>query len=193
MLEGKKVGQNVVVYDTDGYYMGVSIAEKLGRDGASVTYITAFDNIGPYMRFTLEEQRMCQTLAEVGVEVVSKHLVLGFDPGVVHALDHWAGRERDFQADGIVTVTQRNSDCAIYDQLQASPDQLQEAGIKGLFLIGDAEVPGLIAQSVFSGHRLGREIDSPDPNVPVPFVRERRLIGNGSDAELRSASIAVSV
>ena len=47
MLEGKNVGQNVVVYDTDGYYMGVSIAEKLARDGAAVTYITAFDNIGP--------------------------------------------------------------------------------------------------------------------------------------------------
>ena len=40
------------------------------------------------MRFTLEEQRMCQTLAEVGVEVVSNHLVLGFEAGAVHPADH---------------------------------------------------------------------------------------------------------
>ena len=38
MLEGKELaGDSVVVYDTDGYFMGVSIAEKLALDGKPVT------------------------------------------------------------------------------------------------------------------------------------------------------------
>ena len=84
----------MLVYDTDGYYMGVSIAEKLARDGCSVTYMTPFDNIGPYMRFTLEEQRMCQTLAEVGVEVVSHQMLLGYEDGAASILQVWSGAEQ---------------------------------------------------------------------------------------------------
>jgi dimethylamine/trimethylamine dehydrogenase len=32
--------------------------------------------------------------------------------------------------------------------------------------------PRLIAECVFDGHRLAREIDSPDPAMPLPFLRE---------------------
>jgi dimethylamine/trimethylamine dehydrogenase len=33
--------------------------------------------------------------------------------------------------------------------------------------------PQLIADAIFDGHRLAREIDSEKPAVPLPFVRER--------------------
>ena len=46
--------------------------------------------------------------------------------------------------------------------------------------IGDCYAPNFIAESIFSGHRLGREIDSPNPDRPFPFIRERRLL-NASD------------
>jgi dimethylamine/trimethylamine dehydrogenase len=32
--------------------------------------------------------------------------------------------------------------------------------------------PRLIADCVFDGHRLAREIDSDDPSVPLPYARE---------------------
>ena len=45
-----------------------------------------------------------------------------------------------------------------------------------LYRVGDCEAPRLIADAVFSGHRLAREIDSDNPAVPLPFKRERKVI-----------------
>jgi dimethylamine/trimethylamine dehydrogenase len=175
IVEGKQLGERVLVYDTDGYYTGASIAEKLARNGARVTYLTPFDTLAPYLRFTLEEQRMCATLTELGVEIVPQHLLLKVRPGEATVLQVWTRNARTLPCDGIAVVTQRLSDCAIYDELDEEREGLEAAGIKGLFLIGDAEAPGLIAQSIFAGHRLAREIDSPDPATPLPFVRELPL------------------
>ena len=43
--------------------------------------------------------------------------------------------------------------------------------------IGDCVEPRVIAEAVFDGHRLGREIDTPDPATPLPFIREQRILG----------------
>jgi dimethylamine/trimethylamine dehydrogenase len=39
----------------------------------------------------------------------------------------------------------------------------------------------ILAESIFSGHRLGREIDSTNPDRPLPFIRERRLLSASND------------
>ena len=48
-------------------------------------------------------------------------------------------------------------------------------------MIGDASAPRMIADSIFDGHRLAREIDSPNPAMPLPFIRERRLWGEATN------------
>ena len=35
--------------------------------------------------------------------------------------------------------------------------------------------PRLLAEAIFDGHRLAREIDSPDPEIALPYLRERPL------------------
>jgi dimethylamine/trimethylamine dehydrogenase len=52
-----------------------------------------------------------------------------------------------------------------------------------VYRIGDCVALRLIADCVFDGHRLAREIDSPNPAAPLPFIRERRLAGEASDAD----------
>ena len=47
--------------------------------------------------------------------------------------------------------------------------------------IGDCYAPNFIAETIFSGHRLGREIDSAHPDRPLPFIRERRLLNASKD------------
>jgi dimethylamine/trimethylamine dehydrogenase len=181
VLDGKPAGERVVVYDTDGYYMGATMAERLAADDRKVTYITPFDSMAPYMRFTLEEQRQYQRLVELGVEIVAQTLVLAAEPGRAQLLQHWAGEERTIELDSIMVVTQRNSRSALYDELKADQDALDAAGISAVYCIGDAWAPGMIAQSVFSGHRLAREIDSDDPSTPLPFIRERRIVDSVED------------
>jgi len=41
-----------------------------------------------------------------------------------------------------------------------------------VYLIGDAEAPRLIADATFSGHRLAREIEEANPQLPLPYKRE---------------------
>jgi dimethylamine/trimethylamine dehydrogenase len=190
VLDGKEAGERVLVYDTDGYYMGVTMAERLAADGRKVTYVTHFDAMAPYMRFTLEEQRQYQRLVELGVEIVTQTLVLSAEPGRADLLQHWAGSESSVEFDSIMLVTQRNSRSALFDELKSDQGRLDEADINAVYCIGDAWSPGLIAQAVFSGHRLAREIDSDDPSTPLPFIRERRLVGAAEDEyALGAASI----
>lgn len=74
-------------------------------------------------------------------------------------------------------VTQRRSNEALFRELKDAVglEALAAEGVEALYRIGDCEAPRLVADAVFSGHRLAREIDSADPEVPLPFKRERRV------------------
>ena len=73
-------------------------------------------------------------------------------------------------------MTQRLSDDALYLDLTADQEALSEAGIDAVYRVGDCVAPRLIADAIFDGHRLAREIDGPDPAVALPYLRERPLI-----------------
>ena len=83
------------------------------------------------------------------------------------------------EVDGVVLVTQRVSDDALYRELVADPEALEREGVEAVYRIGDCVAPRLIADAIFDGHRLAREIDSPDPAHALPYLRERPLV-NGS-------------
>ncbi|MCY3584377.1 MAG: FAD-dependent oxidoreductase [Acidimicrobiaceae bacterium] len=190
VLDNKELGRRVLVVDHDNYYMGSAMAQYAAEHGAEVTYVTHWDSLGEYLRFTLEEQRMWERLTQLGVEVHSQHLTMSLEDGTGQFLHMWSGKERTIDFDSAILVTQRNSVCDIYDELHDDIERLADAGIASVHLIGDANTPGMIAQSVFSGHRLAREFDSPDPAVALPFIRERRLLdADEDDYTLSSASI----
>src|SRR6266513_1393012 len=129
--------------------MGVSLAEKLALEGKKVTILTPMGHIAPYMHFTLEAPNMHRKLHKLGVEVVTYHMPSKIEAGGITA-EH------------------------VYDE-DGHSKTLAAEGVDALYRIGDCEAPRLIADSVFSGHRLAREIDSPNPEVPLPFKRERRV------------------
>jgi dimethylamine/trimethylamine dehydrogenase len=116
-------------------------------------------------------------------------VLVSVEPGSAPLADIWTEEERVVEADTVVLVTQRVPDDALYKQLADDEDALAGAGIKGLYQIGDCLLPSLIAEAVFSGHRLAREIDSPNPRVPLPYIRERRLV-NATDEDFRLDSAA---
>jgi dimethylamine/trimethylamine dehydrogenase len=115
------------------------------------------------------------------VTILSQHLVQSYERGKAQLVHLWGGHEVTLDVDSLALATGRYSDSALYDELADDKARLDAAGISQLHLIGDAYAPGIIAQAVFSGHRLAREIDSPNPDVPLPFIRERRLVGATED------------
>jgi dimethylamine/trimethylamine dehydrogenase len=179
MVEKKPVpGERVVVYDCDGYFMAASLAEKLAREGHKVQLVTSRETIAPYMHFTLESHRMLQLLTELEVEFFTHHMVTAVEEGSVRGENAYApGRAVEWKADALVLVTQRLSNDALYAELAAQPEELTGAGIEGLFRIGDCVVPRILAEAIFDGHRLGREIDTDNPAVALPYIRERRVLG----------------
>jgi dimethylamine/trimethylamine dehydrogenase len=169
-------GNSVLVYDCEGYFMGVGMAEILATAGRAVRYVTPLQVVGPFLDHTDEGVVVRQGLADLEVQTaVGTELV---SIGAGECLLRRLRREDLVAADAVVLVTARVSNDALHRELKADA-----AGIEAVYAIGDCVAPRLIADCVFDGHRLAREIDSPDPRRPLPYLRERRLIS----AEPRAA------
>jgi dimethylamine/trimethylamine dehydrogenase len=176
MVEGKRPpGSRVAVVDYEGYFTGTAIAEQLRGEGLEVEFVTSHETVSPYSDQTLEGRPVRQRLHDLGVVVHRGVVVDRIVEGGIE-LEGEFGARSQLEVDGVVLITQRLSDDALYQELAAEPAALAAAGIEGLYRIGDCVAPRLIADAIFDGHRLAREIDSDDPSQPLPYLRERPLV-----------------
>jgi dimethylamine/trimethylamine dehydrogenase len=176
MVDGKKPpGKRVLVFDAEGYYVGPGVAEKLALDGFEVELVSAHDVVSPLSDETLEGTLLRAHLHEAGIAQRAGVLLAGIEPGRVSATDH-LGESLELEADAVVLVTQRLSNEELYLELKADEDALDREGIEAVYRIGDCVAPRLIAEVIFDGHRLAREIDSEDPAVPLSYKRERLVL-----------------
>ncbi|MGZ4430217.1 MAG: oxidoreductase, partial [Gaiellales bacterium] len=167
LLHGKRPpGRRVVVYDAEGYFMAAGLAELLAGEDRQVELVTGFDVVAPFCQETLEDALVKQRLHEMGVTMRRGVTVTGIEPGAVTCQDEFGGPLR-LAADGIVLVTQRVSDDALYHELDGT--------LPAVYRVGDCVAPRLLADAIFDGHRLAREIDAEQPEVALPFLRERPL------------------
>ncbi len=177
MLEGKRPsGKRVAVVDYEGYFCGATLAELFRGEGYEVDFVTSHDAVSPYCDQTLEGLPARRRLHEIGVRAHRSCTVLEIQDGGIELEGEFGARSR-LDVDGVVLVTQRISDDALYRELAADRAALEEAGIESLYRIGDCVAPRLIADAIFDGHRLGREIDADDPRHALPYLRERPLVG----------------
>jgi dimethylamine/trimethylamine dehydrogenase len=176
MVAGKAAGRRVVVFDSEGYFMGYSLATLLARRGHEVTFVTTHSRVSPYSNFTLEAPRVNREIRELCRAVVTDHYVTRIDEGRIALACGWTGREAAMEADSIVLVTQRRSDNALFNAVRYDQEGRAANFIAAVHGVGDCMMPNFIAEAVFSGHRLAREIDSTDPANPLPYIRERRLL-----------------
>ncbi|TMB87800.1 MAG: dimethylamine dehydrogenase, partial [Chloroflexi bacterium] len=178
MVEGKRPpGSRVAVVDYEGYFTATAIAEQLRGEGFEVTFVTSHESVSPYSDQTLEGRPVRQRLHDLGVAVQRGVAVERIAKGGLE-LEGEFGSRSQLEVDGVVLITQRLSDDALYRDLAADPAALAAAGIEGLYRIGDCVAPRLIADAIFDGHRLAREIDSDDPSQPLPYLRERPLVAD---------------
>ncbi|HVQ86925.1 MAG TPA: NAD(P)-binding protein [Actinomycetes bacterium] len=175
MTEGKRPpGNRVAVYDTDGYFVGPGIAELLAIEGFETHLVTPYPVISPISDASLEGDMLRKHLHQVGVTAHRDVTVTALTESKVTGRDEF-DRPWGLDVDAVVLVTQQQSNDAVWRQLVADPDALAAAGIDQVFCIGDARAPRMISEAVFDGHRLAREIDSPEPAQPLPYLRERSV------------------
>jgi dimethylamine/trimethylamine dehydrogenase len=169
---GAIAGERVLVYDTDGYFTAVGMAEMLLAAGKQVTLLTPFPNLAPFMFATGEAFRVNRELRAHGVEVIPNHLLARIARDGLYGQNVWSPQPLRWEADAVVLVTQREPLDALYHELRADPARLRREGIEAVYRIGDCLAPRTIAENVFDGHRLAREIDTADPATPLPYLRE---------------------
>jgi dimethylamine/trimethylamine dehydrogenase len=152
--------------------------------GKQVTLVTPLDTVAPFGAFTNEDTETIRRLRELNVETVVAHLLHELDGSraIGGAVDDPAeARTVEWPTDALVLVTQRLPQDHLYREMRRQRSEAEKSGIAGIFRIGDCVSPRLIADCVFDGHRLGREIDTDDPATPLPFIRENRVLGPGDE------------
>jgi dimethylamine/trimethylamine dehydrogenase len=184
LMAGKRPAdkaQPVIMFDDDHYLMAAVLAELLAREGYTVTYVTTAGVVGFWSRFTMEQARSQARLIELGVEIIVSHAVEAARAGLASLACVFSGNRRDLRCGTFVSVTSREPDETLWNELQADPAANTAAGILSVQRIGDCKAPGLIAHAVYDGHRTARRIDgnqvSPEdlPEEP-PFRRDRVVI-----------------
>jgi dimethylamine/trimethylamine dehydrogenase len=192
---GKKtIGKRVVVLNADTYFMAPSLAEKLAVAGHEVSIVTGV-HLANYMHFTLEYPNMMRRLHELHIHEMHNAFAAKIEKGRVQVYDIWGdGSKRTYRGvghlprepnkthrwvefDSLILVTGRHSDDGLFRGIKQRQGEWEKNGVKSVYLIGDAEAPRLIADATFSGHRLAREIEEPNAQLPLPYRREVAVWG----------------
>ncbi len=138
--------------------------------------MTPLEQVAPICDETLEGPRLRRRLHEAGVGMQRGVTIGGIEPGLVACATEFDD-PLELAADAVVLVTQRLSNEQLYLELAADPAALRAEGVEAVYRAGDCVAPRMIADAVFDGHRLAREIDSENPAVPRPYLRERLVVG----------------
>ena len=200
VMAGKKLGSRVVVLDADGYFTGVGMAELAADQGKEVAIVTQLAEVGPYTEYTLEGSNLHRMLHEKHIRCHVRHWVQDVEPGnevKVRIFNVYREGYRrtteprtgqyprrqstealDLACDTVILVTSRLSNNALFREVKARQGEWQKNGVQAVYQVGDCYAPRMIADAVFDGHRLAREFESPDPQHPLPFVRERQIWGH---------------
>jgi dimethylamine/trimethylamine dehydrogenase len=164
----RPVGEHLVVFDDDHYYLGGALAELLAGEGYSVRLATPAARISEWTVNTMEQERIQRRLLEAGVTLEPGTTLAG--PGRLTCV--YTEREREVPCDALVLVTARLPLDALATELQERTAEWDDAGLRSVQAIGDAFAPGTIATAVWDGRRYAEELDGEAPGDAVPFRRE---------------------
>ena len=178
MVEGKRPpGRRVAVVDYEGYFTGTALAELLRGEGYEVEFVTRHEAVAPLADQTLEGLPVRRRLHELGIRRIARCVVERIArEGGIELVGEFGARstlEVDARRAGHPARLRRR---ALPRAGRPTPTALEREGIEAVYRIGDCVAPRLIADAIFDGHRLAREIDSPDPARPLPYLRERPLV-----------------
>ena len=208
LFNGKNVGKNICIIDSDGYFMAISIAEQLIDSGKKVTIINPFDTLSPYSDFTLEGPNLRRMAHKKNISVINNHWIEScLTKNNKVSINIYYNYRDDYQRttnpmqnispqkssseiktlnfDNIILCTSRSSNDLLYKNLKNKLlDSDNKEFLKNVFQIGDCYAPRLLPDTIFDAHRLAREFESDNPQIPLPYIRERQIWGQKTYPEL---------
>ena len=172
---------HVVLYDDDHFYLGGVLAEHCKKKGCEVTLVTPAAVVSSWTVHTLEQEIIQENLLNTGIKIMPHHFVRPGKKNFPEVVHIYTGESTVLTCDALVLVTARIPNASLESELEKVRNSWDEAGIKSVTRIGDANAPSTIAAAVYSGHRYARELDEElDPDI-VPFNRELTQIAPEPD------------
>lgn len=172
IFDGLSADGPVVVYDDEHYAIGTAIAEKLAREGRTVTLVTPAPLVSYWTHNTLEQGFIEQRLVEVDVDIVTRGIASRIVAGAFCYTDGVTGKHAEIEAETVIVVASREPELGLFDAVKARETDWADAGIETVTIIGDAMTPGMIVHATYAGHRYARELDCPIDLDSVPFLRD---------------------
>ncbi|MEM6375029.1 MAG: FAD-dependent oxidoreductase [Pseudomonadota bacterium] len=180
IMEGTLPDGPTVVFDSEGYYMGGVIAERLRQAGLDVTLVTDSDSVSPWAGKTSERWRIRTHLLSLGVKIETAQFLAAFDGQEARLSCSYSGVERGLPAQNVVLVTARQPKDTLWQGLRAT--EMADGLPFTLSRVGDCEAPAIIAAAVYAGHRYAQELER-DVDIDMPLRHDRVDVGLNMLAE----------
>jgi dimethylamine/trimethylamine dehydrogenase len=194
---GKPVsGEHVVVLDGDGHFTGISMAELMADQGHKVTLVTNMHDIFEFSKFTMEMANNKRLMFEKRLSYMTNHWGHSYAKGLLTLFylykdtaglyetepGKWGRRFSSeltrIPCDALIVCSSRVPEDSLYTELVKRKAEWAGNGIEAVYRVGDCIQPRHAMDAIFDGHRLAREFESPDPQRPLPFIRERQIWGH---------------
>lgn len=166
LMNGETPEGDVIIYDTDHYYMAGVLADKCLDLGHKVTYMSPANRVSDWTENTLEQQRIQSQLMNKGLALSLNQTLLEVKESQVVSNCVYSCKKSHTSCKTLVLVTERSPNDTLYTAIES------QHPFKHFALIGDAYAPGIIAQAVHSGHLEAQLFGDENPNINV-FKRDK--------------------
>ncbi len=175
ILDGE-IEQNLtyLIFDDDHYYLGPVLASALASRHNRVIIVCPQGRLCHWGNYTDEIHATNKAVLDVGVKVVTNHVLESIDNGSVTVSCVFTATTQQFIADRIVPLTRQQPNDDLLRSLSEDPRATE---LKSLRAIGDCLAPGLIAAAVYSGYEAGIQLACglPDAHQEAEPVFKREL------------------
>lgn len=165
-----------LVFDSDGYYMGSVITERLRAADVPVTLTMPSDSVSSWVGNTDERWRVRTKLMELGVNILPAHNLVSFDGSNAVLRCAYTQTPMKVETSSVAVVSQRKTNDTLYHEILDKVDGDTSKLPFTLKRIGDCEAPAIIAAAVYAGHRYAQELDRP-VDIDNPIKHDRIDVG----------------
>ena len=146
------LGAKVMILDDTGTYLPLGLAEVLGEGGAEIEVLSRFPVIGDQIAGTQDLPWLLPRLAKLDVRLSPNHFIESIRGRSVDVYETLTRRTRQVESvDTVVLSMLRSPQDALFRALQ-------DSATLPTHCIGDAVAPRSVAEAIYEGEKLGREL-----------------------------------
>ena len=148
----ESLGSKILILDDTGTYLPLGLAELLGQRGVEVEVLSRFPVIGDQLAGTQDLPWLLPRLGALDVRLSPNHFIEAIRGSDVDVYETLTRRHRLVEdVDTVVLSMLRSPDDELFNELR-------DDGTIPTHCIGDAVAPRSVAEAIYEGEKLGRDL-----------------------------------